>query len=212
MHRPATTTSARIPLTPLVVVVAVVLMAALLLGVSRSLFPARPATPPPQAVTTAIATPDPVQTPATPADQIAPDLEPRPAAAAERTRRRQSLFAAFETRFREDTSDPDWSASAERKLIEAASEPSLAQFGVPLSYNARCSAHLCRVDLSFARRTEADDWSELYLNGMNGMVTSVRSTVVPGPGGTVALIIYATRAGSESLLFDPSGMMLDADQ
>ena len=122
----------------------------------------------------------------------------------------QSVFSAFETRFRGDTLDSSWSAPAEKQLIDAASEPSLTQLGVPLSYNASCTGHMCKLNLSFARRTEADDWSELYVNGMGGIVSSVRSAVLPNADGTTDLVIYAVRSGSESLLFDPPGTHVES--
>ena len=136
--------------------------------------------------------------------QGAPPLESNLTPEEERAQQ-QSVFSTFETRFRGDTPDVSWSAPAEKQLIDAASESSLTQLGVPLSYNASCTGHMCKLNLSFAHRTEADDWSEIYVNGMGGIVSSVRSAVLPNADGTTDLVIYAARTGSESLLFDPLG-------
>jgi len=146
---------------------------------------------------------------AVPATPIAPPFESSLTPEQERAQQ-QSVFSAFETRFRGDTPDASWSAPAEKQLIDAASEPSLTQLGVPLSYNASCTGHMCKLNLSFAQRTEADDWSELYVTGMGGIVSSVRSAVLPNADGTTDLVIYAARSGSESLLFDPPGTHIES--
>ena len=113
-------------------------------------------------------------------------------------------FSSFETRLRMDTPDAQWSAPAEKSLIEAASEPALTKTGVPENYQAFCSGHMCKITADFATRGQADDWSDFYPVGMGGTVSSVRTMVTPGAHGDARLVIYATRPGFEKLLADPA--------
>lgn len=198
MNSPTHGAAARINLNPLAVLVIVALT--LLLAWNWL----RPAAAPETRVVPERTDAPPAPSVANAAIRVAPVYEP-PASPERQLALQQSVFSTFETRFREDTPDAGWSAPTERKLIEAASEPALVEFGVPLSYHASCSGHLCKIDMSFAHRAEADDWSEVYVNEMGGIATSVRTATIPNADGTTGLVMYAARAGSESLLFDPPG-------
>lgn len=117
---------------------------------------------------------------------------------------RMARFSTYESRFRADTRDPTWAVQAERALLEAASEPALAQYGVPSSFHAECLGRLCRIAMQFEVQSQALDWAELYVPGMAGTATSVQTLVSPLAGGGAELIVYGAREGSESLLRTPA--------
>jgi len=157
---------------------------------------AMPAAPAPIA-SVAEAAPAPVAAPAAPRPTLPAELTADPAA--ERARI-ESMFATFESRFVEDTLDPEWSRDAEDKLIGAASEPALTRFGVPDEYNASCSGHLCRIQMQFADRNAADDWASFYPVEMGVAVSAVQTQVTYGDDGRAEITMFAARAGSEVLL------------
>lgn len=117
---------------------------------------------------------------------------------------RIARFSTYESRFRADTRDPSWAPSAERTLVEAASEPALAQYGEPASFQAECLGRLCKVTMQFEAHGQAIDWAELYVLGMAGVSTSVQTMVSPLASGGAELIVYGARAGSEALLRVPA--------
>jgi hypothetical protein len=117
---------------------------------------------------------------------------------------RMARFSTYESRFRADTRDPAWAVRAEQALLEAASEPALAQYGIPGSFHAECLARLCKIAMRFETQGQALDWAELYVNGMAGTATSVQTMVSPLAGGGAELIVYGAREGSESLLHAPA--------
>jgi len=133
-----------------------------------------------------------------------PKTSGSPMSIAEQKAAQVDAFSTFETRLRTDTPDAQWSAPAEKNLVEAASEPALTKVGVPENYNAFCSGHMCKITLDFANKSQADDWSDFYPVGMGGTLSSVRTMVSPGANGKAQLIIYATRPGFEKLLADPT--------
>lgn len=133
-----------------------------------------------------------------------PPLESRLSPVQEREYQ-QSKLSTFESRYRQDTSDAAWSAPTEKKMMDAATEPALNEFGTPTSYDADCQAHLCKVTMSFATLGQAQDWEQFYVIGLGGAVARVSTTTQMGPDGKASLIIYGTRNGSESLLnFTPT--------
>lgn len=113
----------------------------------------------------------------------------------------RDAFSGYEAHFRSDSStDPAWSPTAERSLLDAAVEESLVELGVPDEFNARCMRRMCKVQMAFDSAQQAYDWADLYVLGMAAAVTTVRTMVVPRPDGRTEVIIYGARAGSESLL------------
>lgn len=124
----------------------------------------------------------------------------------ERIERQRELFSIYEARFRQDAPDAGWAAPAERELVEAASEPALSEFGIPESYNARCTGHMCKFVIGFKTRREAQDWSEFYPATLGGTLSAVQAVIEPTSDGTWALIMYGTRAGSHSLLSVPHAL------
>ena len=129
----------------------------------------------------------------------APSIEPREQATARMSR--------YEDRFHEDRLDPAWAPTAERNLVEAATDPSLTALGVPTDFNARCLGRMCKITMMFETQGQASDWSELYVLGTAGAISLAQTMVVPRPDGRAELVFYGARKGSEYLLAEPVAFM-----
>jgi hypothetical protein len=112
----------------------------------------------------------------------------------------ETLFQTLDARFVEDSLDPEWSASAEQLLLDAAAEPALTRFGTPEDYSARCSGHLCKIEMVFADRDQADDWATFYPVEMGLAVSAIRTRSQPLPDGRIAVTMFGARKGSERLV------------
>lgn len=112
-------------------------------------------------------------------------------------------FSSYESSFRNDILDPIWAPGAEKTLMEAATDPSLTEYGVPKDFDASCLGHMCKVTMSFDKQGEASDWAELYVLGMAGAVSLVQTMTTTTPDGRPQLILYGARKGSEKLLAPP---------
>jgi hypothetical protein len=116
-----------------------------------------------------------------------------------RERIAEQLFE-YEANFRKDKLDPGWAPSAEKSLVEAATEPALTEYGVPEDFEARCLSRMCKITMTFQTQGQATDWAELYVLGMAGAVTAVRTQVGVSADGRPQLLIYGARKGFETLL------------
>lgn len=114
-----------------------------------------------------------------------------------------SRLSTFENRYRQDGADAAWAMHTENKMLDAAAEPALNQFGTPDSYDADCQAHLCKIVMVFDDLPHAQDWEQFYVTGLGEAVTRVVSSIQVQPDGKANLLIYGTRAGAERLLDFP---------
>lgn len=113
-------------------------------------------------------------------------------------------MARYEANFRMDKPDASWGPSAERNLVEAATDPALTEFGVPTSFNALCLGRMCKITMMFETQGQASDWAELYVLGTAGTISLAQTLVIPHADGRAELVFYGARAGSESLLAEPA--------
>lgn len=152
----------------------------------------------------------------TPAPPVSPTAKAPPESAAARIERMaeaeqraalaaEDLRQTIESRFVSDTLDAQWSVPAETAMVAAAAEPALLAIDTPLSLDARCTGHLCRVEMTFDDASSAADWASFYPVSLAPTVTRVHTVVENGPDGLSRLRIYGSRAGSESLLSPPPG-------
>jgi hypothetical protein len=158
--------------------------------------------------------------PDAPADVIAPPVADAPLAQAapvpdavlpgalrerdpaELARRAELMKHTLESRFVADTLDPEWSVPAELEVIAAAAEPALEQFGTPIDLQARCTGHMCRIELQFVDPIQADDWAAFYPVSLAQTLSGVHADVERREDGA-RVVVFGSREGFNALLLPP---------
>lgn len=118
-------------------------------------------------------------------------------------KRAERMKHTLESRFVADTLDPEWSAPAELAVIAAAAEPALEQFGTPIDLQARCTGHMCRIDMQFVDPIQADDWAAFYPVSLAQTLTSAHAEVERADDGSARVVIFGSRDGFNALLLPP---------
>jgi hypothetical protein len=112
---------------------------------------------------------------------------------AARERQRQQLEATFAA----DPPDPVGGPQAELALSDVAVGDAMGSTGIaPKDLQVDCRQSLCKVQGTFDRNGNAQDWSILYLTAAGGQLGSARIIETRQPDGTVAVTIYGSRGPS----------------
>jgi hypothetical protein len=122
-----------------------------------------------------------------------PSGGPRMPSPDERRRGQLQAVTRLESRFSTDGFDPQWAASTERAVAQAAAEPILAPFHGPTASEMRCARTICRLLFTFDSLDQAEDWSTYYPLGVAKGLPVFQSLSTTLPDGRVQLRMYGFR-------------------
>jgi hypothetical protein len=111
-----------------------------------------------------------------------------------------TLFADIDRRFVAEALDVATSSQTRIELESALEDPLLNRFGAPVGRRIDCRGRLCRIELRFADRAHADDWSMFYPVQTAATLSRVRTRMDVAADESATLVIYGSRPGAEFLL------------
>jgi hypothetical protein len=100
----------------------------------------------------------------------------------------------LDAQHRRDPIDPTWSAQAETELTRLARGDWVPEVGgAPTRLIVDCRSTRCRIEAEFVRRSQAEDWSELFLTQAGGTIYRSQTVLIPRTDGGAELRLYSTR-------------------
>lgn len=106
----------------------------------------------------------------------------------------EAIARDLDAQHRSDPVDPAWSAQAETELTTLARGDWVSEAGGgPARLVVDCRSTRCRIEADFVRRSQAEDWSELFLTQAGGTIYRSQTVLIPRTDGGAELRLYSTR-------------------
>lgn len=87
--------------------------------------------------------------------------------------------------------DHAWATAKQSELMAFRTSQQIEAIGAQADNLAiNCRTSVCRIDADFSSRSEAEDWTTLYLTGAGSRIPNASTRVVPNTDGTFHLEIY----------------------
>lgn len=105
--------------------------------------------------------------------------------------RAEALKTRVAAQFGAEKVDPAWAPGKESSLQDISKLPQIASnIAEPLRVNVDCRSSMCRIESSFKRSGDAEDWTMLYMASVGSSLPNAVVSRVQNPDGTTSVQIY----------------------
>lgn len=101
---------------------------------------------------------------------------------------RQRAYAA---QYAQESVDASWASAKEAKMLEASKSGEISQLNAePGDLNIDCKTSLCKIQANFASHGQAEDWLTLFSTTLGGEMPKASFQYLSNPDGTTEVVIY----------------------